>query len=73
MNRKTYLQMIAIFLGALIVSALLVMAWLIMLIPAMLLLGIYRPANPLERIMPMVIKRSFRAANSSRKKGASAA
>jgi hypothetical protein len=72
-NRKTYLQMIAIFLGALIVSALLVAAWLIMLIPAMLLLGIYQPTNPLEQIMPFIIKRGFRAANSSRKKGEKAA
>lgn len=63
-TRKTYLQTVALFLAAAILSCVLIVVWALLIIPVMISPKmIFRGINPTEMVMKQVMTRTIRQMN----------
>lgn len=62
MNRKMYLSVPIVLVGALILSCLLLVTWIILLIPVMIYPRLVSGFNPANKVTEVITRRTIQAA-----------
>lgn len=62
MNRKMYLSVPVVLIGALVLSCLLIVAWVICLIPVMIWPRLVASFNPANKVTDVITRRTIQAA-----------
>lgn len=62
MNRKMYLSIPIVLVGALILSCLLLVTWVILLVPVMIYPRLVGNFNPANKVTEVIMRRTIQAA-----------